>query len=290
MWLRQGRVLPTMFARRTVIGVFGGLSVFTLVHLVVVAVKPDALARIPLPFAGSHLSAIGVLSALGACLFAIGTPEALGHAAADFPQPKIRNLRRAARLVGGCSLLFVAGSGFVFASLVPAGERALWRDAPLASFAWFDGMPPWFGFPLAAAVALASMFVLTLAIHRSAVKAQELLLRLSEDGVVPRIFRTLHPRFGTPYRLIDLTAIAQLTMLLAGAGQLAWLARAYAVVIASGALLKIAALVRLRTAPPGAAGVPGRAEPAIRRARVAGGHARARSARRPACARAGRHR
>ena len=39
---------------------------------------------------------------------------------------------------------------------------------------------------------------------------RQLLLRFSEDGLLPRTMRELHPRFGTASHLIDLVAIAQL--------------------------------------------------------------------------------
>ena len=62
--------------------------------------------------------------------------------------------------------------------------------------------------------------------------------------------RVLHPRLGTPTRLVDLSALGVLAVLIAGAGQLTWLANAFAVSLICGALLKIAALVRFRRLRP----------------------------------------
>jgi magnesium transporter len=108
------------------------------------------------------------------------------------------------------------------------------------------GAPSSVGVLLALAAGLASIVLLGAAVHRSAVNAQRLLVRLSEDGLLNRSVRALHPRFGTPARLIGVVAVGQIAILLAAAGQVAWLAKAYAMVVACGALLKIVALIRLR--------------------------------------------
>jgi len=247
LWLRQGRVLPAAIVRRTVTVVVAGISIFIALSLIAIVLHHQTAAWNPLPFAAGRFSVVGALTGIGSCLFAMGTAEALGQASVDFPQPKIRNVRRAASFVNGYTLLVTAGTGFLFVAVVPAGERQFWSAVPLAGLAWFGGVPRWAGVAIAAGIAAASILFLSLAIHRSALKAQELLLRLSEDGIVMRAMRALHPRFGTPSRLIDLIAFAQLTIAIVSAGQLAWLARAYAVAIACGAILKIAALVRLRT-------------------------------------------
>jgi magnesium transporter len=246
LWLRQGRVLADAIVRRTVTAVTVGLTIFVAGHLAAIGVAHDAVARLAAPFTGRAFPFVGALTAIGACAFATGTVEAFGQASTDFPQPRIRNLRRAARVVNGYSLLVTAGSGFLFVLLVPAAERSVWYSAPLASIAWFDALPRWVGLPLVVVIAAAATLFLALAVYRSAARTQELLLRLSEDGLLTRAMRALHPRFGTPSRLIDLVAIAQLAAVLASAGQLAWLARAYGVGVACGAILKIAALVRLR--------------------------------------------
>ena len=249
-WLRQGRIISSRMTFRTVWSVAAALVVVVLGGALAAAVRHQ-VALVPASLvAGTPASLFAVLSAAGACLFAAGTSEALAHLSADVPPPKIYHLRRAARFASGYSLLAVAGAAFVFSWIVPVGQRALWHDAPLAGIALFAGAPGWLGGLLVAGIAVGSTLFLTLAIHRSAVNAQQLLLRLSEDGVVLPSLRVLHPRFGTPSRLIDLIAFAQLVVLFASAGQLVWLARAYAVGVVAGAVLKVAALVRLRTMRP----------------------------------------
>jgi magnesium transporter len=250
LWLRQGELLPQAAVIRTV-GTFVSTAALLVAWAAMVAIwRRDASPLVASVHALRGLSVPGGLSAMGGCLFAMGTFEALSRAAGDFPQPKIANLRRTARQVNAFALFVVAGSGVLFAVLVPSAVRESWRDVPLSALAWFAGAPRPLGLLIGVSVAVVSVAFLAVAVHRSATNAQQLLLRLSEDGLVPNALRTLHPRFGTPSRFIHLGAIAQLTILLLGAGQLWWLARAYAIALAAGAIVKIAALVRLRTLRP----------------------------------------
>ena len=199
LWLRQGELLPQKAVIRTV-GTFVAMTVLLAAWAALTAVwRRDASPLVASLHALRGLSIPGALSAAGGCLFAMGTFEALSRAA-DFPQPKIANLRRTARLVNAFALLVVAGSAFLFALLVPAGVRDAWRDVPLSAFAWFGGAPRPIGLLLGLSIAVASVAFLCLAVHRSATNAQQLLLRLSEDGLVPQALRALHPRFGTPSR------------------------------------------------------------------------------------------
>ncbi|HZW72150.1 MAG TPA: APC family permease, partial [Caldimonas sp.] len=247
VWLRarQGRARAITLSREVMIAAMI-VAVASLAHLVEVLargrVSESALAH---PF--DHVSAGSVLSAAALCLFAVGTSEALGHSAGDFPQPKIRNLHRASWVLNAFSLVVTAGVAIAFVALVPKGDRAAWFGVPLASLPLFDGLPPAAGLPIFIVLVASGAFMFALAVARSATNARELLLRLSEDGVLPRGVRTLHPRFGTPWRLIDFVAIAQLGLVLVGAGQLTWIASAYGVAIACASIVKILALVRLRT-------------------------------------------
>jgi amino acid transporter len=63
---------------------------------------------------------------------------------------------------------------------------------------------------------------------------------------LPAALASLHTRFGTPARAIDVTAAATILVIVASGGRVAWLARAYSVGIAAMLVLTIAALVRLR--------------------------------------------
>ena len=68
----------------------------------------------------------------------------------------------------------------------------------------------------------------------------------SADGTLPSGLASLHTRFGTPARAVDVTVAAMILVVLASGGRVTWLARAYAIAIAVMLVLTIAALARLR--------------------------------------------
>jgi len=249
-WLREGRQLSNQIVTRTVGAAVAMLAAVVICGVAVMAWRHQIPASLPESLRSEHLSVRAILVALGACLFASGSAEALSQAGPDVPPPRIRHLREAARLANAYSIVMAAGVAFLFVSLLPADARAVWHDAPVPGVMVFAASERWIAQPLLVIVAFGSLLFLGLVVHRSAANAQRLLLRLSEDGLLIETLRAPHPRFGTPSRLISLVAISQLVILLAGAGQLSWLARAYSFAVAAGALLKVATLVRLRAGRP----------------------------------------
>jgi magnesium transporter len=190
------------------------------------------------------------LTALGFCLFAMGGAEALSHVAPELQQPRILLLRRTARLVGGFALFVTAGVAFLLPALAPAGVREVWFDAPLTALLANLPGPGWIKVLMAIAGLAAIGLVLTGGVLRAAISVQNLLARLSEEGLLAGGIQALHTRFGTRSRLIDLAAVLQAGIVVMSAGQVSWLARMYAIGLASGALLKIATLIRFRTLRP----------------------------------------
>jgi len=247
-WLRQGRTSSRTLLERTALAVGGALAVALACGTVALIRRGPAIAvSAPSEFGHPWTALLATLAAGAACLFAVGTPEAFTHSAPDFPPPRMVHLRQAIRVVNVATLVMVAGVAVLFVLLIPPASRRVWVDAPLTGVVLFAGLPQPIAVVFAAVTAVASALLLAAAAYRSAVGAQRLLLRLAEDGVLIRSVRALHPRFGTPSRLIDLVAAAQIAVILASAGQLPWLARAFGMVVACTAVLKVAALIRLRT-------------------------------------------
>ncbi len=90
------------------------------------------------------------------------------------------------------------------------------------------------------------------AAHAALGDAERILQRLSAAGTLPEGLASLHTRFGTPARAIDVSVAAAVLVILVSGGHVTWLARAYAIAIAATVLLKVVALVRLRRARAGA--------------------------------------
>ena len=249
---RQGQSVPTDTVA------WGVTLIVALLGVAVVWGTIDALAHgrwaalaPPLPRPYDAAGALALLVGLGSCLFAVGGSEALTHVAPELQPPKIINLRRTARRVALFSVLLTAGIGFVAAALVPEAVRALWYDAPLVPLPPYLAGPVWIRSLLAIAGVVASVLLLGATVTRSALSSQTLLARLSNEGLLAGALRTQHARLGTPSRLIDMVAVAQISIVIMSAGQVSWLARMYAIGLVGAALLKIGALIEFRARKPG---------------------------------------
>jgi magnesium transporter len=191
-----------------------------------------------------------LLTALGYCLFAIGGSDALAHVAPELQQPRILNLRRIARLLSFYALFVTAGAAFAAAALVPADVRAVWFDAALVALPAALPGPVWVKVLVALACVGAIAVLLAGAVLRAALSVQSVLSRLSDEGLLAGTLRSTHRHTGGQSRVIDLVAIAQLTIIEMSAGQVSWLARMYAVGLVCVAFLKIATLIRFRSLRP----------------------------------------
>jgi magnesium transporter len=192
-----------------------------------------------------------LLAALGFALPALGGVDALAVAGLGVEEPRIPNLRRAARMVALFSLVLTAGSVFLFVALVPGAERETWAATPLAGLVMKAAAPTWLRLGLLAVATLAAAGFLWVALRAASVRTYGLLARLADEGVIGHHWRAPHHRFGTPWRVIDATGMALVGIVLLSGGQVQWLAAAWACAVTTSAVLQAAALVRFRATRPG---------------------------------------
>ena len=150
---------------------------------------------------------------------------------------------------------------FLALLLVPASEHPLWANAPLAGLAQHLAAPSAVRVLMAVALAGAAVLMLVPAAHVAIGDAEQMLHRASTDGTLPSGLASLHTRFGTPARAIDVTVVAMTFVVLASGGRVAWLSRAYAIAIAVMLVLTIASLARLRRTRRGPTAVQGSRQP-----------------------------
>ncbi|MGH9140687.1 MAG: APC family permease, partial [Vicinamibacterales bacterium] len=267
-WLqRQGRVVSdrtlsravgASIAMLAVAAVWGAATAWrkggVLPPLQVPAILP-ALWRDPAAWPywlASIVAAIALAAGLGAALPAVGGVDTLGQVALDLEQPRIRNLQRVARMVAAFGFAVTSSFAFLLVALVPEAQRASWIEAPLAGIALNLAGPIWLRDVVLIALVAAAIVFTSAAARSAAAGAHGILSRLVDEGILPPALRILHPRFGTPARLIDATAVAQIGIVLVSGGEVTWLARVYAVGLVWSAVLKTLALIRFRFLRPGA--------------------------------------
>ncbi len=176
----------------------------------------------------------------------IGGGDALARAAHELTPPRVRALRRTALLALVFTLVATGLGTVMVLLLVPASEQALWANAPLAGLAQYLDGPSSLRDVMAVALAAAAALILMPAAHAAFRDTEQMLHRASSDGTLPEGLASLHARFGTPARAVDVTVAAMILVVLASGARITWLARGYAIATAVLLMLTIAALVRLR--------------------------------------------
>ena len=238
-WLqRQGRAPSDCGVSRAVGLAIAALGVLVVWAFATSGVRHVRLPLLPLP---PDVNLLWLAAALGYALPGLGGVDALGLAALDLEQPRIRNLLRVARLVGAYTLFITAATAFLVVGLVPEGQRRVGLGAAgrrrddargAGVVACHD----------AALVSGAAIVFLAATLRAAAIGGHGTLARLVDEGMLGEELRAHHHRFGTPWRIIDTTAVAHFVMLLASNGDVLWLARMYAFAVVCGAILKVAAL------------------------------------------------
>ena len=189
---------------------------------------------------------LGILLGLALTLPVLGGGEALARAAHELPPPRVKGLRRTGLLTILYAGTATAVGTLLVILLVPPGEQALWASAPLVGLAQNLAAPSALRVVLAIALAGAAVLMLGPATHAAVSDAEQMLQRFSTDGTLPSSLASLHTRFGTPARAVDVAILGMAFVAMASGGRVAWLSRAYAVAIAGMLVMTVAALVRLR--------------------------------------------
>ena len=262
LWLlqRQGRALQDHTVAR-LIGASVGLLGLFLIGAAIAALRSPASADLMRAAWPWHLEtferapsvvgrAVAIIAAIGFALPALGGVGALGIASLDLQQPRIRNLRRVTHLVSGYAVVIVAGLTFVGVAVIPPADLRSSAFASLTGIARHLPVSGWSRFGFLIGIAAAACVFLTATVRSTSTAAHGVLTRMIDDGTLPDHWRRLHPRFGTPFRIIDATAAIQLGIVLLAGQDVAWLARVYAVGVVVSAVFKVTALIRYRFLRP----------------------------------------
>ncbi|MEU6119833.1 amino acid permease [Streptomyces sp. NPDC047117] len=150
------------------------------------------LVQLMFGFTPASFGVMGIFAAAAVVFFAFIGFDIVATAAEEARNPQ-RDVPRG--ILGSlliCTVLYVA------VSIVVTGMRKYSRlstDAPLADAFKDVGHPFWAGLiSFGAAVGLTSVCMILL------LGQSRVFFAMSRDGLLPRVFSTVHPRFGTPYR------------------------------------------------------------------------------------------
>ncbi|HET9219348.1 MAG TPA: magnesium transporter [Terriglobia bacterium] len=166
----------------------------------------------------------------------LGGGGSLGRAAREFAPPRVQSVRRTAFSVFVLVAFVAIFSSFFFVALIPRDEAEPWAATPLSAIAQNVSLPAWMN-GLLTVLVLGSAFFLLLPAARAALEdAEQLLNRLSVDGMLP----------GNMANSANIVAAATVLITIAGGAQVSWLSRAYGISVAAALLLRMGVNARLR--------------------------------------------
>ena len=223
------------------------VSVLLILTLIVLGVVTIARQRVPIlelslaPFhrheenASLFREALRLLAGFALVLPALGGGGTLARAANEFAPPRLEALRRTSFFIVVFVFILTVSSSFLFLGLVPTEQSSLWASTPLSGLAHHLDLPALADDLVIILVLAAAFLMLVPSAHAALEDTGQLLRRLSAQKALPEA------------ACINMAAAAAVLATFASGAQVSWLSRAYGISIAAALLLKIAAIVRLRS-------------------------------------------
>src|SRR6266568_1631584 len=198
----------------------------------------------------SHLTMFILFVGFGHSVLAMSGEETLAQVNREIAHPKLKNLKKAAVVIGVYALLFTALTSFFAVMIIPDKVRPEYFGNLISGIAMHLWGPLWARLIFHGFVVLVGVLILSGAQNTSIVGANGVLNRVAEDGVLTDAFQKPHPRYGTSYRIINLVVGLQLLTIILTRGNVFTLAGLYAFgVVWSFALMALAVLVLRYTEP-----------------------------------------
>jgi len=245
LWTR-GRLRFQLPSRAVVRGLWAavlvllGLMVFALVTVARRGISFAELTLVPPWGDSAEVSAFRyafqLIIGFALVLPLLGGGGALGRAAREFAPPRVESVRRTAFYVVLFVSVLAVLSSFFFVALVPRNEADPWMSTPLSGIAQYASVQTWVAGLLTIFVLGAAFLWLIPAAHAALEDSEQILRRLSLEGILP----------GNIASSANVAATAAVLIAVASGAQVSWLSRAYGIAIAAAFLLRIAVNARLR--------------------------------------------
>jgi hypothetical protein len=173
--------------------------------------------------------------------------ESLAQVYREIESPKLKNLERTGFVIFLYSLLLTSLVSFFAVMIIPDTVRiSKYSDNLISGLTMFLAGPLWARLIFQGFVVFVGFLILSGAVNTAIVGSNGVLNRVGEDGVLPDFLRKPHPRFGTSYRLINLTVALQLLTIILCRGDVYLLGEAYAFGVIWSFVFKAAAVFVLR--------------------------------------------
>ena len=257
LWTRSrlGLQLPSSAVAKAVwVSVLLILILIALGTVAIVRQGVPALELVLAPFVAFGVNpsflkeALQSIAGFALVLPALGGGGSLARAANEFAPPRLDAVRQTSFLIVVLVFILTVFSSFLFVVLVPADQAPLWASTPLSGLAHHLNLPPLVNGLVILLVLVAAFLMLVPSAHAALEDTEQLLRRLSARGALPEQLAPRAPSGGSTTGSLNAAAAAAMLVTFVSGAQVSWLSRAYGIAIAAALLLKIAAILRLRTA------------------------------------------
>jgi amino acid transporter len=193
------------------------------------------------------LGFIGIVMAFGHTLLAMSGEESLAQVYREIEAPKLKNLEKTGFVIFLYSMLLTSLVSFFAVMIIPDAVRigrysdnlisglTMYLSGPLAARLIFQGF-----------VVIVGFLILSGAVNTAIVGSNGVLNRVGEDGVLTDWLRVPHRKYGTTYRLINLTVGLQILTIVLCRGDIYLLGEAYAFGVIWSFVFKALAVLVLR--------------------------------------------
>ena len=190
--------------------------------------SPDALGWLAGTDWHKKIGLLGILIAFGHSVLAMSGEESLAQVNREIAYPKVKNLIRAAIVILVFSLLFTSLVSFFAVMIIPDSTRPEFYDNLISGLAMNVVGPYPLRLVFQIFVVVVGFLILSGAVNTAIIGANGVLNRVSEDGVLSSWFRKPHARYGTSYRIINMIALMQVSIIILSRGETYVLGEAYA--------------------------------------------------------------
>ncbi len=189
----------------------------------------------------------GILIAFGHSILALSGLETIAQVYREIEDPKIKNLKKTVILVFSFSLVFTGFLTLMSALIIPY-EKIIgsYSDNLLSGLAMELAGPYGARIALKFLVVASAVLILIGAVNTSFVGANGILNRVAEDGILNDWFRSLHPKYGTTYRIITSVAVLQALIVILSGGDVFLLGEAYAFGVLWSLSFNVSSIIALR--------------------------------------------
>src|ERR1700728_770274 len=190
---------------------------------------------------------IALVIAFGHSLLSMSGFDTLAQVYREIAYPKMKNLKITANIVCWYAVI-CTGVITVFAGMIisPSDIRNLFSDDLLGGLAMRLAGPELLKLVFHVFVVIVGVLILSGAVNTSVIRANGVLNRVAEDGVLLDWFRKPHKRFGTTYRIVNMIVLLQVATIVLSRGDVYLLGEAYAFGVVWSFFLKSLGVLVLR--------------------------------------------